>query len=173
MYISLKERAIERLVREHKRFYRDKIMLITGVRKEESRRRMGHEQPILKVKARVWTAPLLNWTKRDIVSYMTAFQLPRNEVVEILHMSGECLCGAYAQKGELALIRAFFPETGAYLKTLERKVKAKGFPWGWDEAPPPWFRTITQGQLPLPGFTRLCSSCDARNQTSGKKKRSA
>ena len=159
MYIRLKERCLDALVREHKQSINDRIFLITGVRKQESQRRMGHVQAIIRQKTRVWVAPLLEWSKTDILDYMAKHNLPRNEVVDLLHMSGECLCGSYAQKGELAMIDAFYPAVGCRLRNLESQVRAAGFPWGWEDKPPSWYVQESRGQL---SFLPLCTSCDAR-----------
>lgn len=161
MYIKLKERAVDQLIREHKQYMQDRILLVTGVRKQESVRRMGHVTPIQRYKTRVWVAPLLNWSKDDILDYMATYQLPRNEVVDTLHMSGECLCGSYAHKGELAEIETWYPEMGCYLRCLQERVKATGNHWEWEKQPAQWRKQVKDGQEFLPGFS-LCTSCDAR-----------
>lgn len=90
----------------------------------------------------MWVNPILNWSKFDVHAYKARYDLPDNWVVEVLHMSGECLCGAYARRktksdaGELAEIRMWFPETAAYIDALTVKVKAAGHNWNWDEYPP-------------------------------------
>lgn len=160
MYARLKERCIRMLIREHKTKHLDKILLITGARKQESKRRMGHTIAIQKDGAKIWTAPIVNWSKQDCLQYMDDNNLPHNPVVDILHMSGECLCGAFAQKGELALINAFFPETGKYILELQKKVHQAGFPWNWDEGPPSWYKEVKDGQQFLP----LCASCILKHQ---------
>lgn len=155
MYARLKERCIRMLIREHKVKYSDKILLITGARKQESKRRMGHTTAIQKDGARIWVAPIVNWLKKDCLQYLDDNELPHNPVVDILHMSGECLCGAFAEKGELALIDIFFPETSKCILELQKKVRQAGFPWNWGEKPPQWFQEVKAGQKFLP----LCSSC--------------
>ena len=61
-------------------------------------------------------------------------------------MSGECLCGAYARPNELKEIELWFPETGKWLRDLERRVRAAGFPWGWDESPPKWWSAMKKAK---------------------------
>jgi hypothetical protein len=51
-------------------------------------------------------------------------------------MSGECLCGAFAHKDELAEVEMFFPDVAAQIRELEVEVAAAGHPakickWGW------------------------------------------
>lgn len=203
LYIQLKERAIDSLVREHtfrrsdwrtliapilQRSYampltslqylyaalmemyplfmqacRSRVLFITGVRKQESARRMGHVKAFQEEGRRIWVAPLLNWTREEILDHLAFRDLPRNPVVETLHMSGECLCGCFSHKGELDEICFWYPETGQYIRELERIVQGEGFVWGWEEAPPHWWRQMRKGQEMLPGI--LCSGCIARHET--------
>lgn len=39
-------------------------------------------------------------------------------------MSGECLCGAYADRGEMRMLAFFYPDVYRYLLCLESKVTA-------------------------------------------------
>ena len=158
MYNRLKERCIRRMTREAKSQRSDRVMCVTGVRREESRRRMGTVQTINREGARVWVAPLVDWTGQTKNEYMELHQLPRNEVVDLLHMSGECLCGAFAHPGELGEIEVWFPETAAKIRALEKEVAANGRPCKWGEAPreEPF---IDPDQPSLP----LCVACENRD----------
>jgi 3'-phosphoadenosine 5'-phosphosulfate sulfotransferase (PAPS reductase)/FAD synthetase len=135
MYIRLKQRQLDGLSREHN----GKIMLISGVRNEESVRRMGTAKEVQKEGRRIWVAPFLHMTADDLEGYRHVHRLPENPVKKILCMSGECLCGAYAKPNELKQIETFYPEVGKRLRDLEKEVAAAGFPWGWDEQPPAWW----------------------------------
>src|SRR5688572_1754442 len=126
MYNRLKERCLRQLVREHKRHRGDHVLLVSGVRQQESRRRMGHIVPIQKEGARVWVAPLVHWSAADKEAYLTANALPRNEVVAKLCMSGECLCGAFAREGEITELELWYPEVAARIRRLEAKAMAAG-----------------------------------------------
>lgn len=127
-YYWLKQRSIRRLVQEHKRDYKDRIGLVTGIRVNESERRMGSgiSVPVRCEGAKVWINPILDWTNRDKNAYMEAHDLPRNQVVDTLHRSGECVCGALARREELREIEAWYPETAERIHALERKAKAAG-----------------------------------------------
>lgn len=168
MYIMLKERGVEQLLRDHKTKRSDRIMLVTGVRSSESVRRMGTVEPIKKVKARVWVAPFIDYEKKDINAYIQEHELPRNEVVDHLHMSGECLCGAFAKKGELEQLQFFYPETAAEIRRIEKIAAEAGKPWGWEHpGPPEWYTLMKEGQQIL-GFENdpqmLCTSCNKRHE---------
>jgi 3'-phosphoadenosine 5'-phosphosulfate sulfotransferase (PAPS reductase)/FAD synthetase len=160
MYIKLKERPLMQMIREHKTAKFDRILLITGARKQESERRMGHVVPFRREGSRVWLSPLLDWSKSDILDYKALYALPSNEVVDITHKSGECLCGAFAHAGELQEIETFYPSVGCRLRALQGQVHAAGFPWSWEDGPPDYYLEMKRGQLAVPGFSALCSSCE-------------
>ena len=164
MYNRLKERQIRRLIREHKQHRFDKIILVTGCRSQESKRRMGHVKEVQVDHSRVWTAIIHDWSKFDVEQFIRRVGLPRNLVVELLSKSGECLCGAFAKKGELAELQAFFPEDAAKIRELERRVKRR-FPWGWEEGPPAgWRKYGSQCKDEMRGNSiPLCMSCEKRD----------
>ncbi len=135
MYIQLKERALRVVVREAKKKRMDRVMLVSGCRSQESVRRMGTVDPIQKEKgsARVWVAIIHDWSKLECNEYIQEQGLERNPVVDLIHKSGECLCGAFAKTGELKELELWFPETAAQIRELEAEVKAAGFDWGWEQ----------------------------------------
>jgi 3'-phosphoadenosine 5'-phosphosulfate sulfotransferase (PAPS reductase)/FAD synthetase len=157
MYVRLKERCIEQLIREHKKKRKDRIMLVTGVRLDESDRRMGHVEPIVRVKSRVWVAPILNWSTEDKNDYIDGQRLPRNPVVDQLCMSGECLCGSFAKEGEIVEIEAAFPEAAAEIAAIEAEARAAGVHAKWGTRPPKDQRPVAA--LPM----ELCWSCNAKH----------
>lgn len=137
MFNRLKERPLNAMMRDNKG---GRVVLISGLRRRESGRRMRlRSEPIQREGRRVWAAPFMEWSNDDVKAYHAAHNLPTNPAKTYLCMSGECLCGAYARKGELTEIETFFPETGKRLRALEQKVREAGFPWGWDESPPAWW----------------------------------
>lgn len=166
MYNRLKERQLERLIREHKTHHRDKIMLVTGVRRAESRRRMGYVEETQERGARVWVAPVADWTDEMMASYRREHDITPNPVSAKLGISGECLCGAYAKKGELAAICAHYPEVGKRLLDLQDEV-TKTLPWGWEESPPAWWQESRKGQgfLSEEMHEMLCTSCVKRHRS--------
>lgn len=167
MYSRLKDRAINWVQREFTRPRGVPIMYVSGIRQQESQRRMGYATPVTVYRAQRWVNPLFHWSSYDVRAYCAQQNLPRNPVKDHLEMSGECLCGAYAKRGELALIEAFYPWTGKRLRRLEARVREAGFPWGWDEKPPAWFTKVRRGQRMHEAFMPLCSSCDWRRHAPG------
>lgn len=166
VYSKLKERALRCFIRDHKRHFHDRILLAAGARRQESQRRMSTAQDMRLENTRIWANPLIAWSKANVLDYLEIYELPHNQVVDTLHMSGECLCGCFAQADELPTLEIWYPETAAYIYWLQDRVKERGFPWGWGQSPPATWRAWKQGQLFLPGmeqdFLPLCTSCDAR-----------
>ena len=133
MYIWLKERPLREVRREAQDGQKRRVLFITGVRTSESQRRMGYVQRIQRDGNTVWVAPIRDFDHRDIWDYRDRFSLPSNEVVEILHMSGECLCGAFAKPGELDWLALFYPKVAQRIRQLEKKAHSAGIKschWG-------------------------------------------
>jgi 3'-phosphoadenosine 5'-phosphosulfate sulfotransferase (PAPS reductase)/FAD synthetase len=158
-YSMLKERALRELRREHVKNRGDRIMLVGGMRKAESRRRMGNTEESHREGSVVWCSPLTWWSNDEMAEYRRTYSTPVSEVVTHLHMSGECLCGAYAAPGELDEIAFFYPEVAARIRDLQDQAEAAGVPrckWGVNtETPKP-------GQVEAFEFGPLCSSCEVR-----------
>lgn len=157
-YALLKERQVDALVRDHKEDRSDRIALLTGVRRAESQRRMGTTAEIHRQGAKVWVAPLLHWTDKQMRDYREKFNLPQSDVAALIHRSGECNCGAFAAPGERQMISDLYPEFGRWLDDLERRAEEAGaINCRWGQRPP---RSVhrDQGQLDLaPG--PMCVGC--------------
>lgn len=99
--------------------------------------------------------------------YRKVHEVPRNPVADMLHMSGECGCGAFAGKGELEEWSFFFPEFGEQVRALEAEVAATDVPpercrWGWGAYKE--LSTEEREELMSNRHERLCSSCELRTQ---------
>lgn len=163
MYNRLKERCIRKLKSRHAA--RKTIAIVTGIRQSESQRRMLTAAKEFDCREGfLWVNPCLHWSSEERNFYIRSKGFKINPVTELLCMSGECLCGAYARPNEKEEIRLWFPETAAYLDDLEERVKAAGFPWGWDEQPPKWWNGYKSGQQFIPELESmfLCHSCEAK-----------
>lgn len=175
MYSRLKERQIERFVRDHKEGRGDRIAFCTGVRSDESaRRKMGYKDPVDRNGAQLWVNPILDWSGSQCTDYINNFVLPQNRVVELLCMSGECLCGAFAKDGEMEMLEACFPDVADRLHRLEERATEAGYVWGWEERPPAWWVEWSRGQQFLPGVAPeaaeeadrqpMCTSCHFKHE---------
>lgn len=82
----------------------DRVVFIAGRRRAESQRR--EDVPFNEERGTVfWSSPIANWHKADLMAYrlMAAAAgdpVPHNPVTDVLGMSGECGCLAYAKGGE-------------------------------------------------------------------------
>jgi 3'-phosphoadenosine 5'-phosphosulfate sulfotransferase (PAPS reductase)/FAD synthetase len=158
MYRRLKERPLGAFAQERKPRRGAPFVYCSGVRKQESSRRMRGQQTEWMHASKLgwtWRAVILDWSKADCNAYIAKHELTRNPVVDILHMSGECLCGAFARPGERAEIRAWFPETDLRISALESRVTAAGMlgdVWGF--RPP----NVHPDQIRMDDAI-LCSSC--------------
>jgi 3'-phosphoadenosine 5'-phosphosulfate sulfotransferase (PAPS reductase)/FAD synthetase len=156
MYAQLKERCIRLLVKRNKTKPRDKVMLLTGICHDDSVRRSGYGDSIIDfVGSQMWVNHIYWWGKTQRHHYVREAGIPRNPVSEILGMSGECLCGAFASPGELTAVRLVCPATARRIEELEKRVREAGHNWGWEDKPPPK-RTdeITQDM-----FMPMCVGC--------------
>jgi 3'-phosphoadenosine 5'-phosphosulfate sulfotransferase (PAPS reductase)/FAD synthetase len=161
MYQRLKERSLEKVRRDLVEFpMHQRVIFLAGRRADESDRRKGLrvKDPIERRGSTIWVSPLLNWTKLDLNAYRRVYpDVPSNEVSDLLHMSGECLCGAFAHTDELDEIETWFPETAREIRELEHEVEAASVAppqrcrWGWGA-----------GKERPSKVGLMCSSCDAR-----------
>ena len=160
VYNRVKERCL-RALRRHTFGRRRKkgqtMLLVGGMRRQESTRRMGNAEAMSlePSEGRAWCAPLLNWSAEDKNAYIARNGLPRNPVVEKLCMSGECLCGAYARPQELVEIEAAYPEAAAEIRRLQELAKRAGVHCEWGK-PPPQKNGEDESQ---PSLFGLCWSC--------------
>lgn len=138
MYRHLKERQFRQIRRDLIDNGRaQRVIFVAGMRHFESERRMGNTQVTHREGSTVWCSPVAWWPNRLLKEYRDEFDVPLNEVTQHLHMSGECLCGAFAKPGELDMIRLFYPETAVYLEGLQLEVADAGRPACiWGQRPP-------------------------------------
>ena len=158
MYQRLKERGFRQIRKALVQNDRSRrIVFVAGRRRDESKRRTNIPQ-MERVGSTVWVSPLFDWTDEDMRLYRRTRDVPRNQVPDMIHMSGECLCGAFAAQGELEELRFFYPEVHREIRALEAEVVDAGHPeplcrWGWGGD----YETLKDFRA-----GRLCSSCDAR-----------
>lgn len=155
-YTRLKERQLEQLKRDLKEGHprNSRVLFLTGVRRAESARR-AKRMPVTRVGGTVFCNPLIDWTAFDMRRYRTEHELPESDVSALIHRSGECNCGAYAQPGEREMLRDLWPNWfDRTIGSLEREAKARGIAhceWGAGR----------DGDTAEPGGP-LCASCDYR-----------
>lgn len=167
MFTRLKEMPLNQACREIKKQYK-KIGLIAGIRLKESNRRALNYKSIEekgydKRNGKNWINPILHWTDEDKNQLINSAGLPKNPVYQYLCKSGECLCGAFAKKGELLELEMHYPEEFTRIQRLYDEVKNQ-FPWQWDEEPIKSIvnqqRRERKGQLRFDlDYSPLCHDC--------------
>ena len=161
MYQRLKERCLRDVLRDHQDTCnrRRKIIFVSGRRQLESKRRMVNVGKAVETDLKnpsprvVWVNPLINWTGSDKDHYIRENDIMRNRVVELLCMSGECLCGSFAQENELDDIRHFYPQAAAEIDRIAANVRAAGKHADWGTPPPCKTKKYDDSQM------MLCFSC--------------
>lgn len=159
MYDRLKGRAVALLVKRAKVGHdrTAKVLIASGIRHDESLIRMGYAgREINYIGGQLWANPIYWFTKADRDAYIAHHGLPRNPVSDKIGISGECLCGAYAQRGELDLVRKVDPEVAARIDRLQAQCLERGFTWGWEGHPPKGGFNPDQGTF----FHPLCGTCE-------------
>jgi 3'-phosphoadenosine 5'-phosphosulfate sulfotransferase (PAPS reductase)/FAD synthetase len=166
MFTRLKERALEQVRNELVTDPRkERVVFLGGIRRSESARRSQRE-PHQRKGSIVWVSPIINWTKLDLNTYrLMAGDVPRNKASDLIHMSGECLCGSFAAPGERAEIDHWFPDALDGVRELEALLADRDdIPphrktWGWGADP-----ALKALDGPPSQTGALCSSCDDRFQ---------
>lgn len=155
-YTRLKERQLDRLRNDLKRGHHRnaRVLFVTGVRRAESARR-SKRMHVTKIGGTVFCNPLIDWDGLDMREYRREHNLPESDVAALIHRSGECNCGCYAQPGEREMLQALWPDWfDRTIGSLEREARARGIAaCEWGKAQP--------GVLAAEGGP-LCASCDAR-----------
>jgi 3'-phosphoadenosine 5'-phosphosulfate sulfotransferase (PAPS reductase)/FAD synthetase len=164
-YSRLKERRIEEILRETKegKPRTSAVLFLSGIRQAESRRRSKRE-PLTERGSAKFCSPLIAWTAAEMAEYRKRFDLPTSDVAAVMHRSGECNCGAFAQaEEERKLIRAFWPDFWATIEALETEAAALGIRWcrwgGFDLDG----NRATELSKRRRGPGLLCSSCATRS----------
>jgi len=141
----------------------------TGVRSHESQRRMSNVQGAKQEAERwVWVSPIHDWRDSAVDQYRDEHNLPTNPVAEKIGRSGDCYCGAYADRdAQLVELQAHYPEQYEWLMDVEQEVQNE---LGTDEKYCYWgFGDMSEKSLRATMAENddkqmmLCSSCDVPN----------
>lgn len=130
-YTRLKERQTEGLLRHTKRGYHREasVLLLSGAYSAESATRATRPTFSERGSAK-YVNPLIDWTKGDMRRYRETHRLRQSDIAALLHRSGECNCGAYANAGEeRRMLEQFCPRTFARIHDLELRAEAAGIRW--------------------------------------------
>ena len=160
MYQRLKERPLRQARRRLVTDKSQRALFIAGRRRLESDRRADiplHERE----GSVIWVSPLAMWSKLDLNTYRLMHAdtdpVPVNRVSDLIHMSGECLCGAFAKPDELSEVGYWFPDVRAEIEEIELAATRAGF----DEPLNRW----GHGTGVRSRSGRMCSSCAVPDQS--------
>ena len=172
MFQRLKERALRQIRNELVGDPRkNRVLFVAGRRREESARRASIPE-MEREGSLVWVSPLVNWTKLDMNTYRlmcreTDVPVPVNEVSDLIHMSGECLCGAFASRGERDELDLWFYDSLAEIRELETLLLPRAdIPdyrktWGWGGVPELAVQAKKRDRKPSKSGP-MCDGCDAK-----------
>jgi len=161
MYRKLKERQIGRLATlSGGRRNKSDLHLWTGVRRQESKRRMSNVTPEQDGPRWTWHAPIHDWSKADCREYIAEFEIPKNDLWDQLGRSGDCFCGCFGNPEEkIDLEAAGETDHADWLRNLERSTDAddERGRWAWGALTDAEARAerIDSNQM------TLCSTCGA------------
>ena len=97
--------------------------LISGVRRQESKRRMKTVKGAIHKEGRLhFCQPFIDKTSPWVFDYLNSHDLHISPVYQTMHFSGDCLCGAYAKRDEINLLRGFYPDMAKKLADLEKEL---------------------------------------------------
>ncbi len=157
MYIKLKERQIQKLA---KLAGDRELVLWTGVRSDESQRRMKNVEGVQEGRRWTWVAPIHDWTKEDCREFLDERDLPENDLWDTLGRSGDCFCGCFGSPEEkLDLEAAGEGDHADWLRNLESEVETgdKTETWAWGALSDSEQRAETANNDD--GQMTLCSTC--------------
>lgn len=98
------------------------VCFVSGRRKKESKRRMRLQKYVERPEKNIlMCSPLFYW------NYIKSNNIESSPVYRTLHISGDCLCGSFAEKGEADIIATFHPELAKQIQCLESQYGKK---WG-------------------------------------------
>lgn len=105
------------------------IIFLSGRRKKESnrRKRMKSNKEYVTTEGMTFWSCIFNMETVEVWDYLKENNLKRSPTYETMHLSGDCLCGAFSSKGESDWLTVFHPEMAQRFKELEKKYGGK---WG-------------------------------------------
>jgi DNA (cytosine-5)-methyltransferase 1 len=136
-YGRLKDRPLSYFGHQRKAEGVQRVLLASGVRNDESVRRMK----VHGARARThydssnglwWTNPIFWANDREKAAFIERYEVPKSRASQLIQMSGECLCGAMANPGDVRLLQRYYPSMWREIEFYQwfaRKV-GKHCEWG-------------------------------------------
>lgn len=165
----------------------EKFAYISGVRRKESMQRRRVKKYIKNVfnhDGRIaYANPFRDWTGERMYQYFIEHGLKKSPAYDLgLDLSGECMCGAFAEPYERYVIKKNDPALYARIVALEEAIKANGGlsnrrystdEWGVPKRPPSqtrrfsrYLKSLKRKDEPLDFIKDLCGeSCSVPSQS--------
>ncbi len=131
-------------------------LLFSGIRKFESARRFkGAVLDKQFLEGCWWEQPIRLYTTELRNKALEENDVHINPIYKILHYSGECLCGSFADNTEKFMIKTFFPDMAKKIEDLENKAHAQGLRyWRWGNT-----ESYVEAKSQTNLESTLCSNC--------------
>jgi 3'-phosphoadenosine 5'-phosphosulfate sulfotransferase (PAPS reductase)/FAD synthetase len=124
MYQQLKERPLNQVIKEIRENFGikgpGKVGLVSGVRKQESKRRAEIKDQLFAKGSKLWIPVIVNFSAVDCSNYIEKHGLKRSPVKDKIHMSGECFCGCFTRNGEFQEIEFWYPLQAERIKRWQK-----------------------------------------------------
>ncbi len=124
---------------EEPQFKKQKAVLMSGIRKFESKRRkFNYDQPINNDSNKIYFCnPIFYETDEEVYRYYLENNLKRSRAYEYTNTSLECGCGTFANKNDMKAIRILDPKRAEFFEDLKifiskhgTKMAKKHLTWG-------------------------------------------
>lgn len=162
-YHILKVNPFDRTISKHIRKGKPgrKIMLLNGVRVEESENRADNfgDNPYREYHGNIWVNIIHWWEKKDCLNLLEAENFDRSPVSKALGRSGECNCGTMQDEAGRIACSQLDPDWGEWMRNLRRYVVGK---FGFDINQNPSKKQIEEIKKQLSTidtFQPMCVGC--------------
>jgi 3'-phosphoadenosine 5'-phosphosulfate sulfotransferase (PAPS reductase)/FAD synthetase len=119
-YRKLKERQLQKLATI---VGNQQLVFWTGVRSQESSRRMQHVERVDELDRYMFVSPIHDWSNEDCREYIDDNDLPKADYWNALGRSVDCFCGCFASREELIdLDAAGYEEHSEWIRSLESEI---------------------------------------------------
>lgn len=170
MYRWLKDHTVNSIMASIRKRKRNRnIVIISGARRHESKRRMGSSKDVTiqnNNKSNIWVNICNEWTDSEVSAFARDFGIDqyRSPISKIMGMSGECFCGCYSSKGELNELKIASPSTYEKIDYIYNwMINNTDMDWDWESGPTDYFMAKKRGQMLF--FDKpesqmiMCSTC--------------
>jgi len=106
---------------------KDELVLVTGIRKDESWMKSRGKKFYLHPKFQVYTyAPIFEFSEKDVEEYIKANNLKKNPLYDVYGKAYDCWCSAYKSPADFAVLALKNPEFFQKFVEAEAKLRKGG-----------------------------------------------